>query len=107
MVKKVLVSLALAGSLAAGCAGGAEAASVSNCTNAPATISHLQAEETQVAAMLVSLQKMVAPGKREAWWLQQSIAFLTRAEARLTARIDTLQGQCTTTASYGSNNLVG
>jgi hypothetical protein len=109
MLKKVVVSLALAGSLAASSAGGAEAASVPNCSNAPATISHLQAEEAQVASMLVSLQAVAAPGKRESWWLQQSIVFLTRAEAGLTARVSKLQAQCpaNTYAGYGSSNLVG
>jgi len=109
MVKKVVVSLALAGSLAAISAGGAGAASVPNCSNAPAAISHLQAEEAQVASTLASLQAMTATGKHEARWLQMSIAFLTRAEAGLAARVSLLQAQCPSQeySGYGSSNLVG
>jgi hypothetical protein len=104
-MKKVVASLVLVGSLAAGSAGVAGAAPKPNCTNAPATIAQLKAEETQVASVLASLHAMAAQGGRDTAWLQWPIAFLTRGEARLAAEVSKLQTRCpsiTTTGGTGS-----
>jgi len=103
MVKKVLVSLALAGSATVGSAGVAQAVPSFNCAKAPAVIAQLQAQESQINAALTSLTAMAASGKHGAWWLQRSIAFLTRAEVGLAARVMKLQVLCTTTTT-GSGN---
>ena len=107
MVKKVLVSLALAGSATVGWAGSAQAVPRVNCSNAPAMTAQLQAEENQVNAALASLQTMAASGKHGAWWLQRSIALLTHAEHELAAHLSKLQQLCPPPASSGTGSGAG
>jgi hypothetical protein len=111
MVRKVVASLALAGSLAMGCAGAAVACtpnstpnSGSSCTNEPALVARLQAQEAQVASRLASMQAMAAQGGPGASWLRFSIAFLTHAEAELASQVSNLQAQCPT---LGGSGVIG
>lgn len=106
MVKKVVASLALAGSLAMVGSGVAEAAPGPNCTNAPAVIARLQSEETHVASLLSRLQGIAAHGGREARWLQWPIAFLTRAEAGLSAEVSALQVRCPSSGSGSGGGTI-
>ncbi len=106
MVKKVVASLALAGSLAMVSSGVAEAAPGPNCTNAPAVIARLQSEETHVASVLARLQGIAAHGGREARWLQWPIAFLTHAEAGLASEVSTLQARCPSSTGSGGGGTI-
>jgi hypothetical protein len=101
MVKKVVASLVLVGSLAIGSAGVAAAAASSDCSNAPATIARLQAEEAQVASALASLQAKTVHGRHGASRLEREVDFLTRAEARLASRVSKLQSRCPSKGGSG------
>jgi len=94
MMKKVVASLVLTGSLAIGSAGIAGAAPGPNCTKAPAVIARLQAEEAHVASLLATLQAKAAGAGHEAWRQRRSIALLTRAEADLVSQVSNLQTRC-------------
>ncbi|MGA2520726.1 MAG: hypothetical protein ABSG81_07915 [Acidimicrobiales bacterium] len=94
MVKKVVASLALAGSMAVGSAGVAAAAPAPHCANAPARIARLQTEEAQVASAVTSLQALHPHGRRETARLDRQIAALTRMETSLSARLAALQAAC-------------
>jgi|GEM_PF-2822540 len=99
MVKKVVASLVLAGSIATGSAGVATAAPGPHCTNAPTRIARLQAQEAAVASALTSLEARAANGGRAAFRLHRDIALLTRAEARLTAQVSALEARCPSTGT--------
>ncbi len=94
MVKKMVTSVVLVGSLAIGSAGGASADPKPSCTNAPAVIARLQAAESQLGSVLASLQAKAAGGRHEARRLHREIEFLTRVEARLASRVTELQARC-------------
>jgi hypothetical protein len=102
MVKKVVASLVVAGSIAAGSAGVAAAAPAPHCTNAPARIAQLQAQESGVASALTALEARAAHGGRGAFRLHRDIALLTREEARLTAQVSALQARCPGTGTSNS-----
>ncbi len=104
MVKKVVASLVVAGSLGLGSASVAGAAPSSNCANAPARIARLQAEEAQVGSILTSLQARAAHGGREARRLQWPIAFLTRTEARIVSQVTKLQARCPSSGGSGGGS---
>ena len=106
MVQKVVVSLVLAGSLVMGSISMASAAPRVNCTNAPAEIAHLQAEEAHVASLLSSLQARAAHGGLEAQWLQFPIALLTRVEAALAAEVTGLESYCSLGSGSGGGGAV-
>jgi hypothetical protein len=106
MVKKILVSLVLAGSLAAGSAGAAAAAPKSNCTKAPATIARLKAEEAQLTSTLASLQGKATSGDHETWRLERRIESLIRDEARLALRVSKLQARCPSGGGSGGGGTI-
>jgi len=106
MVKKVVASLVLTGSLTMGFMSMASAAPSVNCTNASATIAHLKAEEDQVASLLSSLQALAAHGGLEAQWLQFPIALLTRVEAALASEVSGLESHCSTGNGSGGGGTV-
>ncbi len=111
MIKKVVVSLIVAGSLIAGGAGAAGAAPSINCATAPARVTQLQAQEAQVASFLTSLKAMEAHalGSGHAWqarWLQWSISFLTHAESGLAAQVAWIDAQCPPPSSGGGSGIV-
>ncbi len=106
MVKKMVVSLAFAGSMALGMSGVAAAAPGPNCTGAPARISQLQTEESQVATLVATLQSTQPHGRHAVRHHEREIAFLQRIEARLTTRIDALQSACPSDSSSGTGGGV-
>ncbi|HTZ07947.1 MAG TPA: hypothetical protein VMB72_02675 [Acidimicrobiales bacterium] len=104
MIKRVVGSLALAGTMALGAAGTAAAAPAPHCTNASHRIARLQHEETQVSALLTRLEAVTPHGRRQANRLHQEIAALTRFEALLTNQVNRLQAQCPTSTTTGTGN---
>jgi len=101
MMKRMVVSLALAGSVALGTAGAAAAAPGPSCTGAPARIAQLQTEESQVSTLVAALQSGQPHGRHGVRQFEREIAFLTRVEARLTARIHALQSACPSAPTSG------
>jgi len=106
MVKKVMASLALAGSIAIGSAGMAAAAPSANCTRAPARIARLQAEESHVASLVATFQGTVPHGRRQASRIERRIAFLTGVEARLASEVSNVKTQCPSGSDGGSGGGV-
>lgn len=106
MVKKILVSLVLAGTLAMGSAGVAAAAPSSSCANAPATIARLKAEEANIASMLATLKAEAAHAGHHGAWLQWPIAFLSHAESYLAAQVSQLQARCPSGLGSGGPTIV-
>jgi len=107
MIKRVVGSVALAGTMALGAAGTAAAAPAPHCTNASHRIARLQHEETQVSALLTRLEAVTPHGRRQANRLRQEIRTLTRVEAQLTNEVNRIEAQCPTSTGTGTTGTTG
>lgn len=99
MVRKVVVSLAVAGSLTLGSAAlsvPAVAAGKAPCTGAASMLARWQSEEGNVSARLAAAQSQLAQAKGTGarHRLQARIAELTKEQARLAAEVRSLLGRC-------------
>ena len=108
MVKKVVASLVLTGTLAAGSAAlsapaSAEGRHAPSCSGAPATLARLQSAESALAARLAALQAQLAQSGtgRGSHGLRERIAEVTREQAELAGQVNRLLGRCPAAGGSG------
>jgi len=90
MMKKMVASLLVAGSLTMATSGMAGAVATPSCANSASTLSVLQAQEAKVGAALAALEAQ----ESQVPWLKWPIAALTRREAFLAAQVTALEARC-------------